>query len=126
VLRTGVDGYILKNSSPEDIIEAVHSVAAGERYIGQGVSKSIVANFVRQVREEEYNPDSRPRRLTKREVEIVRCIAAGMTSKEISDALHVSIRTVQSHRLNIMQKLDIHEIAGLVMYAVKNGLVESG
>ena len=124
LLRAGVQGYILKNSTPEIIIDAVRSVATGERYLGEGISKTIIESFVKHVREAGHDPGATVRHLTKRETEILRCIARGLTSKEIAGKLFLSIRTVQSHRTNIMQKLDIHETAGLVMYAVKERIVD--
>lgn len=123
LMKAGVDGYILKNSSPEIIIEAVRTVATGERYLGEGISRTIVESFIKHAREVDETSDDRTRHLTKREIEILRCIAGGLTGKEIANKLFLSIRTVQSHRMNIMQKLNIHETAGLVMYAVKHGFV---
>jgi|ERR1041385_1945727 DNA-binding NarL/FixJ family response regulator len=122
VMQAGADGYILKNSKPEDIIDAVRNVAAGQEYLGQGVSKVIVENFIKRSKEVAGVHQQQPH-LTRRESEILKYIAQGLTSKEISNKLFLSVRTIQSHRMNIMQKLNIHETAGLVRYAIKNGLV---
>ncbi|HEV8537321.1 MAG TPA: response regulator transcription factor [Bacteroidota bacterium] len=124
VMQAGADGYIIKNSSPEDIIEAVRCVAAGQEYLGQGVSSMIAEKFIRGIKEASGEYRRKLPHLTKREVEILRYVTQGLTSKEISDKLSLSVRTVHSHRMNIMQKLNIHETAGLVTYAVKHGLVK--
>jgi DNA-binding NarL/FixJ family response regulator len=127
ILRAGASGYVLKNASKKEIFEALSAVLSGERFFSPGISKLIIDGFVRRAGEQAADePRTRPngdRQLTKRETEVLRYIAAGYTNRQIAEALFLSFRTVNTHRANIMQKLDIHETAGLVRHAISLGLV---
>jgi DNA-binding NarL/FixJ family response regulator len=127
ILRAGASGYLLKNAGKKEIFEAIRSAVAGERFFSPGISKVIIDGFIRREKEQtqtnERNRGSSEQLLTKRETEVLQYIAEGLTNREIADKLFLSFRTVNTHRANIMQKLGIHDTAGLVRYAINLGLV---
>jgi two-component system response regulator NreC len=128
ILRAGASGYVLKNAGKKDIFKAIASAMSGERFFSPGISNIIVEGFIKRASEtqaaEEKNVPASGQQLTKRETEVLEYIALGHTNRQIADALFLSFRTVNTHRANIMQKLDIHETAGLVRYAISIGLVK--
>jgi two-component system, NarL family, response regulator NreC len=117
-LRAGVKGYVLKTRTMSELVAAVREVAKGNTYLSPGASDRVVEAFLRGT-EASVDP------LTLREREILQLLAEGKTSKDISTILNISTNTVESHRKNIMQKLDIHDTAGLVRYAIRQGLIKS-
>jgi DNA-binding NarL/FixJ family response regulator len=125
VVRAGADGYVLKDADKKELCAAVSAVMDGRRFFSPGVSNLIISEFARRVREEKAPGSAREDVLTPRESEVLRGIAQGKTSKEIAGDLFLSVRTVNTHRTNLMQKLDIHETAGLVRYAIQVGLVDA-
>jgi two-component system, NarL family, response regulator NreC len=128
ILRAGASGYVLKNAGKKDIFKAIASAMSGERFFSPGISKIIVEGFIKRASEspamEVRSLPASGQQLTKREIEVLKYIALGHTNRQIADALFLSFRTVNTHRANIMQKLDIHETAGLVRYAIGIGLVK--
>ena len=126
ILRAGASGYLLKNASKVQIFEAIEAVMSGERFFSPGISRLIVDGFLKRAAVQETTEPATPSGtgLTKRELEVLRFIALGLTNREIAEKLFLSFRTVNTHRANIMQKLDIHETAGLVRYAISIGLVK--
>jgi DNA-binding NarL/FixJ family response regulator len=122
-LQAGVSGYLSKDSIKEELIEAVRRVHSGERYLSSSISSLVVDDYYRKVRQKDLNR-SVPI-LTKREVEILQLIAEGYSSKQIAERLYLSVRTVDFHRKNIIQKLDIRDVAGLTRFAIKHGLVNA-
>jgi two-component system, NarL family, response regulator NreC len=129
ILRAGASGYVLKNASKKDIFKAIESAVSGERFFSPGISNIIVEGFIKRANEQPQKDQppqaSSNQPLTKRETEVLKYIALGNTNRQIADALFLSFRTVNTHRANIMQKLDIHETAGLVRYAISMGLVKT-
>lgn len=124
VVRSGANGYLLKNSSAEDLYSAIRSVHTGHAFFSPSVSKIILDTVVKGGEGEGGAGDAPSEsRLTPREREVVQLIAEGRTHQEVADLLHISARTVDTHCNNIMKKLDIHDSAGLVTYAIKNGIV---
>jgi DNA-binding NarL/FixJ family response regulator len=129
VLRAGASGYLLKNAGKKEIFDAIRSVISGGRYFSPGISNLIVDGFVK--RSAEGGPrvpterETAPSVLTPRETEVLRYIARGYTNREIADALCLSFRTINTHRANLMQKLDIHDTAGLVRHAITTGIVKA-
>ncbi len=119
-LAAGAAGYLLKDSSATELELAVRSVAAGGAYLSPAVSRHVVRDYVRRGGPEQPGVE----RLTQRQREIVQLIAEGNTNSEIAETLTISIKTVESHRAQLMSRLDIHDVAGLVRYAVRMGLVE--
>jgi DNA-binding NarL/FixJ family response regulator len=116
LLEAGADGYLLKTSNKSELMDAIHRVAVGEQHLSESVQRVLIR--------EDIQPENGPLALlTEREVEILRLIAEGLSNKEIGDRLFISHRTVDTHRTNLMQKLDLHNIAGLVRLAIECGLV---
>jgi DNA-binding NarL/FixJ family response regulator len=120
-LRAGASGYILKDAGAAELEIAVRAVARGETYLSPAVSKHVIAEYMRRVGGESGSLEL----LTARQREILQLIAEGRTTKEMASLLHVSVKTVETHRMQLMDRLNIHDIAGLVRYAVRAGIVQS-
>jgi DNA-binding NarL/FixJ family response regulator len=120
-LAAGAAGYLLKDASPTELELAVRAVAAGGAYLSPAVSRHVVHDYVRRGAPAQA---SGLERLTQRQREIVQLIAEGNTNNEIANSLTISLKTVETHRSALMARLDIHDVAGLVRYAVRMGLVE--
>lgn len=118
-LRGGAAGYLLKNSKFAELRTAIQTVAAGEIYLSARVSQHVIENYVRSM-EVEKSPLEE---LTPRQREILKLIAEGKNNREIAASLGVSMKTVDTHRTQLMQRLNIHDIAGLVRFAIKMGLI---
>jgi DNA-binding NarL/FixJ family response regulator len=119
-LQAGVSGYLLKDSGTEELEFAIVAVARGETYLTPTISKHLVDDYVRRV-----GGDRRPiDRLTPRHREILQMIAEGETTKEIAITLHLGVKTIETHRMQLMERLDIHDVAGLVRYAIRHRLIE--
>ncbi|MCX6389100.1 MAG: response regulator transcription factor [Solirubrobacterales bacterium] len=110
-IEAGCNGYLLKRDAPSQLIEAVRKVAEGERY----VSPTLAGNFLAT--------DGHAGELTERETEVLRHIALGFTNSEAAERLNLSVRTIESHRAAIMEKLQVSNRAGMVGYALRNGLI---
>ncbi len=119
----GAHGYLVKKTATESIADAIDEVLRGKTYLGPDLSPRILENYRRMTRSGKKRVDEFSR-LTKREREILQLIAEGNTSKQIAEQLFISVKTVENHRANIMSKLEIHETAGLVRYAISIGLVD--
>jgi DNA-binding NarL/FixJ family response regulator len=118
-LRAGAKGYVLKDSGTSELELALQAIARGETYLSPTVSKYVVEDYVRRVASEP-NPLEQ---LTPRQREILQLIAEGKSTKEIADRLYISTKTVETHRVQLMERLNIHDVAGLVRYAIRKGLV---
>ncbi len=125
VVRSGANGYILKNCAAEDLYNAIVSIQSGHAFFSPSVSKILADDYARSA-----GPDGSggsaskiDPRLTAREREILQLVAEGETHQRIAETLHISVRTVDTHCNNIMKKLDIHDTANLVTYAIKNGIL---
>lgn len=116
-LRVGVKGYVLKAQASGDLVHAIRAALQGGTYLSPGISDSVVQAALTKEKAER-DP------LTQREREVLQLIAEGKTNKEISAALAMSVKTVESHRRNLMLKLDIHETASLVRHAIRIGLIQ--
>ena len=117
VLRSGAAGFIAKSASSEELEQAVMAVARGEKYLPAELSTQAILRYLDDPRA--FLPE-----LTARQLEVLRMIAEGHTTKEIARRLEISVKTVETHRAQIMHRLDIHDIAGLVRYALRIGLVK--
>jgi two-component system response regulator NreC len=122
IFNSGAGGYVLKNSSREELCHAVRAVAQGEKFFSSRVSEIMLESFMRRGASRQHDVTSEDTTLTKREREILTLVAEGMTNQDIADKLFISPRTVDTHRSNIMQKLDLHDAASLVRYAIAHGL----
>lgn len=127
-LHAGASGYLLKNAAADELELAIRAVARGEAYLSPLVSKQVISSYLQHVRNGQVQdidiPDSY-QRLTARQREILQLVAEGRTTKEIAQRLQISIKTVETHRTELMRRLDIHEVAGLVRYAIRMGLLTS-
>ena len=119
-LRAGASGYLLKNAGAEELAKAIEHVARGETFLSPAVSRQVT-EYIRRVGPEGSAMD----RLSPRQREILQLIAEGNTTKRIAQTLHISAKTVETHRCQLMEQLDIHDVAGLVRYAIRQGLVTS-
>jgi DNA-binding NarL/FixJ family response regulator len=119
-LRAGASGYLLKNVSPSELAMAVKAVAAGETYLAASVSRHVIDAYLKRTGSPAGPLDS----LTSRQREILQMIAEGRTTKEIAKRLDLSVKTVETHRTQLMDRLGIHDIAGLVRFAIREGLIE--
>ena len=120
-MRAGVSGYLLKGAAVAELPLALQAVMRGETYLTPKISKHVVDGFLRDT-EDEPGPLSE---LTTRQREILQLIAEGQSTKEIAGILDVSSKTVETHRMRLMDRLDIHDVPGLVRFAIRAGLVSS-
>lgn len=118
-LRHGAAGYLLKDAAPMELDLAIRAVLRGETYLSPAVSRGVVSDYVQRLRGEE-TPGSQ---LTPRQREVLQLVAEGYSTKEIARRLDLSVKTVDTHRSQLMKLLDIHEVAGLVRYAMRVGLI---
>ncbi|HMC82520.1 MAG TPA: response regulator transcription factor [Candidatus Polarisedimenticolia bacterium] len=116
-LRAGVSGYVVKTRAAGDLLEAIREVQRGHFYLSPGISRVVIEAFLAK-----GDPPSDP--LTSRERQVLQLIAEGKTTKQAAALLDISVKTAETHRTRIMQKLDIHETAGLVRYAIRLGLTQ--
>jgi len=120
--EAGASGYVPKTFKTEQLLEAIRTVYRGERYIKGSVSELFIASYFKTKKSDEIAEIAK-QSLTKREVEILKCITDGLSNQELADKLHISVRTVEAHKHNIMKKLDIFNTAELVKYALKNNII---
>lgn len=116
-LAAGVEGYVLKTQASDDLVRAIDDVLGGRLYLSPGVSRAVVDAW----RGRRPAADA----LSERERDVLRLIAAGRSSKEVGVVLGISTKTVESHRARLMDKLRIRHVAGLVRYAVRQGLIDA-
>jgi len=120
-LKAGARGYLLKDSAEADLIKAVHAVAGGKSFFSPAVSKVLLDDYVRKLRrsgtEDAYDL------LTPREREVLQLIAEGKSNKDIANLLNLSVYTVESHRSNLMEKLNVRGLPELILYAVRKGII---
>jgi two-component system, NarL family, response regulator NreC len=117
-LEAGVKGYVLKSQVANDLLLAIRQVSRGQVYLSPGVSRGVMEAY-RSKSEKSKNP------LTLRERQVLQLIAEGKSTKDVASLLGISVKTAESHRTRLMQKLDIHETASLVRYAVRQGIVQA-
>jgi len=122
-LWAGARGYVMKDASNSELLDAVRSVLAGKVYLSPSLSDSIINAFLLGPKSNEGK--SHIESLTKRELEILTLVAKGHTNRKVADKLSLSIKTVEKHRSNMMKKLDLHNISGLISFAIGNGLINN-
>ena len=118
-LRAGVRGYVLKTQAGADLIQAVLQVSRGMTYLSPSISTVVIDACL------DKRPEASADRLSEREREVVTLVAEGKTTKEIARVLGIGVKTADSHRTAVMRKLGIHQTAGLVRYAIREGLIEA-
>lgn len=124
VVEAGARGYILKSDADRDLVTAVDSIANRRTFFTPRASEMLLGDFSRQTYGTEPRLPQR-NRLTTREREIVQLLAEGKSSKEVAVSLGISVKTAETHRANIMRKLEIHSVSELVRYAIKNQIIEA-
>ncbi len=122
LLQAGASGYVVKGAAPHELLDAVRAASRGEAYIHPSLQRKLIGDYVSRAEGNEQG--SMLEDLTERELEVLRLIVDGLTSREIAESLVISQNTVERHRQNIMAKLGLHNRAELVRYAISKGLVE--
>lgn len=121
ILQAGASGYVVKQAALDELVMAIRAAHSGETFLSPSVSSFVVQEYIEHANanrlETEYDL------LTEREREVLQLVAEGYSTREIAERLFISVKTVESHRTNLMNKLDIHNIAGLTKYAIGKGLV---
>ncbi len=122
VLKAGASGYVVKNAAATDLVQAIRAARRGEAFLYPSVAKAVVADYLKRLAtgegREMYDG------LTEREKEILTLVAEGATNQDIAQRLYISVKTVQTHRAHIMEKLNLHDRTMLVRYAIRKGLIE--
>jgi two-component system response regulator NreC len=122
-LRAGASGYVLKRAAATDLVQAIRAARRGEAFLYPAIATAVVADYLKRLESgegrEAYDG------LTEREREILTLVAEGVTNQDIAHKLYISIKTVQTHRAHIMEKLGLHDRTQLVRYAIRKGLIEA-
>jgi DNA-binding NarL/FixJ family response regulator len=119
MLKAGASAYLLKDCAFEELVTAIRTVVAGKIYLSPGIAGIVIENYIRNTPKPESSVFSL---LSDREREVLQLLAEGRTTKEIASRLNVSNKTIETHRMNIMTKLNIHSVAELTKYAIREGL----
>ena len=123
MIQHGIYGFVLKSSGISELLHAIQEVAAGNKYFSNELLCKIIDNLY-STQKSGTNKGIKDEKLTKREIEVLREIAAGLSNDEIADKLHISSTTVRTHRTNLLQKTNSNNTASLIMYAIKNKIIE--
>jgi len=123
VMKAGADGYLLKNSKKEELLNAINAVTSGKKHLGNRISALMLDEILDDsVRD---NDNEKPEQnLTKREIEIIKLLANDHSNYQVSDILNISLRTVETHRRNLMQKLNLKSAVALVRFAIKHNMID--
>jgi len=124
VLRVGARGFLLKSDAGRDLIAAVEALQQQRTYFTTRVSQMVLEGYLGRENPEDGAEDFSGDALTTREREVIQLLAEGKTSKEVAATLSLSVKTAETHRTNLMRKLDLHSVADLTRYAVRNGIVQ--
>jgi len=119
MLKAGATGYLLKDSAFEELVTAIHTVMRRQHYLSQKITDVIVEEYLQNLPKNETNVFTV---LTPREREVLQLIAEGKSTKQIASVLNVSVKTIETHRQQIMDKLNIHSVAELTKYAIREGI----
>ncbi len=119
MLEAGVDGYLFKNCTYNQLIDAIKTVSSGKKYLSGDITETLINDYLNKETDKENNQSE----LTERELDVLKLYAEGKTTREISDTLFVSIKTVGTHRQHIMEKLDIKTTVEMIKYALKKGII---
>ena len=119
--EAGAFGYVPKNFKPKELIEAIHMVNEGQKFMKGIVSEKFISSYLRSEKEKKQKQDIP---ISEREMEVLKHMSNGMSNKQIADTLFISIRTVETHKHNLMKKLNIFSTAELVIYAIQNNIIK--
>jgi len=123
-IKAGAKGYLPKNTSRNEMLEAIYAIHSGEEFYGESISKIMLKSYVRRATDPEKPSERSNEILTTREVEILKLYVEGLINKEISEKLDISIRTVETHKNHIMRKLGLKSTVEMVKFAIRNKIVE--
>jgi DNA-binding NarL/FixJ family response regulator len=121
ILQAGASGYVVKQAAPDELVMAIHAAYAGETFLSPSISQTVITEYIAHARSAQY--EDTLIMLTEREHEVCQLLAEGYTTREIADMLVVSIKTVETHRSNLMHKLQIDNLADLTKYAIRKGII---
>jgi len=119
-LRAGARGYLLKDSAPEEVVRAIHKVMRGQFYLAPTINEQVIEEFIHLSQADSHSPFSL---LSAREREVLQLVAEGKSTRDIADKLNLSAKTIETHRMHIMEKLNMHTVAELTKYAIREGLI---
>lgn len=119
MLKAGASAYLLKDSAFEELIQAIQASRSNKIYLSPSIAEKVIKNYITSFPRESFSPFSI---LTQREREVIQLIAEGKSTKKVASLLFLSVKTVETHRQNIMEKLDLHSVAELTKYAIREGL----
>jgi DNA-binding NarL/FixJ family response regulator len=122
MLKAGAAGYVLKENSFEELAQAIRAVAEGKIYVSPQSADALISEYIARA---DSGGTSAFSLLTDREIEVLQCLSEGKTTKEIAFELALSVKTVETHRQGIMDKLNIHSVAGLTKYAIREGITSA-
>src|SRR5262249_18519160 len=120
-LKAGARAYLLKDSAESDLIHAIHTITEGKSFFSPAVRKILKEDYMRQL--EELGAEDSYELLTPREREVLQLVAEGKSNKEVANLLNLSLYTVETHRTHILQKLNLHSVPELILYAVRKGII---
>lgn len=119
----GAKGYLPKDTGRKELLEAIYAIADGDEYFGKLITSNMMKSFIKKT-QKKFLPVDKENQLTSREIEIIQQIGKGLSNKEIADKLFISVRTVDSHKNHMMQKLKLRSTAEIIIYAIKNKIIE--
>ena len=122
-INSGARGYLPKNTSRRELIEAIYAIHRGEEYFAESISNVILKSYIKKAKSHSTDDENKEGLLSKRELEVLKLFAEGMTNQEIADKLFISIRTVESHKNHIMARLELKTTVDLVKFAIRNNIV---
>lgn len=122
-INSGARGYLPKNTSRKELIEAIYAINRGEEYFAESISNVILKSYIKKAKADAPDDENKENLLSKREIEVLRLFAEGLTNQEIADKLFISIRTVESHKNHIMARLELKTTVDLVKFAIRNNIV---
>jgi DNA-binding NarL/FixJ family response regulator len=120
-LEAGADGYVLKDDSRDELVIAIGSVKNGKKYLSPAICGRVIEGYLSGVKKKRLEPSWHA--LTRRERQVIRMIAEGLKTREIAEQLSLSPKTVEKHRTNMMNKLDLHSVSAVTLYAIQSGLI---
>lgn len=120
-LQAGAKGYLVKQSAPTELLAAIHAVYQGQSFLSPAISKTVIDEYLRQLGTNQL--EQKDEKLTAREREVLQLLAEGHSNRQIAEQLHLSVKTVGVHRMNLMKKLEIHDITELTRYALRKGMI---
>ena len=123
-LKSGVNGYLPKNTTQKELLQAIDTICDNKEYFSKNIADTILKSYVKSAKHGNTISDNKLESLTQREQEVLRKVVAGMKNPEIAQELNISVRTVETHKTSIMNKLDLHNTVELVKFAIKNKIIE--